>query len=153
ITDIFVDRYDKINVMRNGVLEKTDCVFDSEDALVSLVVQLKTTLNQNFGLETPILDARLPDGSRLNCTHQSVTPQGTSMSLRKLPATVLSKNYFIGKNCTGTLRDDIEVPCGVTDLSKYNFIDSGMLTEEMLAYLVGMIERKDIFIISGNMGS
>lgn len=41
----------------------------------------------------------------------------------------------------------------VIALSKSNFIDSGMLTEEMLAYLVEMIEQKDIFLISGNMGS
>ncbi|MDP0811625.1 ATPase, T2SS/T4P/T4SS family, partial [Klebsiella pneumoniae] len=80
ITDIFVDRYDKINVMRRGVLEKTDCAFNSEEALVSLIEQLRKTLNQDFGLNAPILDARLPDGSRLNCTHVSVTPQGSSMS-------------------------------------------------------------------------
>ncbi|EAQ9840291.1 TPA: CpaF family protein [Klebsiella pneumoniae] len=126
ITDIFVDRYDKINVMRRGVLEKTDCAFNSEEALVSLIEQLRKTLNQDFGLNAPILDARLPDGSRLNCTHVSVTPQGSSMSLRKVPVIALSKS---------------------------NFIDSGMLTEEMLAYLVEMIEQKDIFLISGNMGS
>lgn len=63
ITDIFVDRYEKINVMRCGVLEKTDCTFDSEEALVSLIEQLQKTLHQYFGLEASILDARLPDGS------------------------------------------------------------------------------------------
>ncbi|ERK05605.1 Type II/IV secretion system ATP hydrolase TadA/VirB11/CpaF, TadA subfamily [Serratia fonticola AU-P3(3)] len=126
VTDIFVDRYDKINVMRKGVLEKTSNQFESEAALVSLIQQLAKTLDQHYELTSPILDARLPDGSRLNCTHVSVTPQGASMSLRKVPVQSLNKDDFIG---------------------------SGMLTEEMLSYLVEMIEQKDIFLISGNMGS
>jgi len=126
ITDIFVDRYDRISVMRKGIIEATNCAFESEAALVSLIKQLAQTLDQDYDLASPILDARLPDGSRLNCTNVFVTPAGASMSLRKVPKRTLTKS---------------------------DFIESGMLTEEMLTYLRGVIEDKDIFGISGNMGS
>lgn len=126
ITDIFIDRYDRISVMRKGMIEKTNCAFESEEALVSLIEQIATTLNQEFTLASPLFDARLPDGSRINATHVSTTPSGATMSLRKVPKQTLVKN---------------------------DFTESGMLTEEMLDYLCDMIMRKDIFLISGNMGS
>ncbi|TDN48077.1 ATPase, T2SS/T4P/T4SS family [Scandinavium goeteborgense] len=126
VTDIFVDRYNKVNVMRKGLLEQTDVTFESEVAVQSLVRQFATTLDQQFDIHHPILDARLPDGSRLNCTFQTITPSGITMSLRKVP---------------------------VNHLVKSDFIDSGMLTEEMLDYLIQVIVDKDIFLISGNMGS
>ncbi|NQD63308.1 CpaF family protein [Enterobacter sp. CM29] len=127
ITDIFVDRYDNINVMRNGVLEKTKKVFASEAALVSLLQQFCVTLDQDsLDLKAPILDARLPDGSRINATHISTTPSGSTLSLRKVT---------------------------VDPLTVDDFINSGMMTPEILDYLIDVINRKDTFLISGNMGS
>ena len=126
ITDIFVDRYDRISVMRRGIIEKTNCAFESEDALVSFISQVATTLSQEFSLSCPIFDARFPDGSRINATHVSTTPSGATMSLRKVAKQKLGKS---------------------------DFLDSGMLTEEMLEYLRDVILRKDIFLLSGNMGS
>lgn len=127
VTDIFVDRYDNINVMRRGVLEKTTNSFSSEKALFSLLRQFCVTLNQDLiGLSSPILDARLPDGSRINATHDSTTPSGSTLSLRKV---------------------------SVEPLTKKDFLDSGMMTPEMLDYLIDVIKRKDTFLISGNMGS
>lgn len=127
VTDIFVDRYDEVSIMRDGQLEKTKNSFVSEDTLVSLIRQFCVTLNQDvIGLGSPILDARLPDGSRINATHDSTTPQGATISLRKVP---------------------------IDRLTKSKFIDSGMMTEEILDYLIEVIEKKDTFLISGNMGS
>lgn len=127
ITDIFVDRYDKINVMRNGVLENVGNSFGTEASLVSFINQLCVALYQDkIDIPTPILDARLPDGSRINATHVSTTPQGASISLRKVP---------------------------VSRLTKEDMISSGMMNEEIFQYLVNMIHKKDTFLVSGNMGS
>lgn len=127
ITDIFVDRYDKINVMRHGVLEQVPNSFGTEFALVSFINQLCVALYQDkIDIPTPILDARLPDGSRINATHDSTTPQGASISLRKVP---------------------------VSRLTKEDMVSSGMMNEEIFDYLVKMIHKKDTFLVSGNMGS
>lgn len=127
ITDIFVDRYDDISVMRHGVLEKAECRFDSEDRLVSLIRQFCVTLDQDeLDLKAPILDARLPDGSRINATHISTTPSGSTLALRKVPA---------------------------ENLTKDDFINSGMMTEEILEYLIQVVQNKLTFLISGVMGS
>ncbi|MGE1110070.1 hypothetical protein ACQJ2X_29695, partial [Bacillus wiedmannii] len=113
ITDIFVDRYDDISVMRNSILEKVDCRFDSEDRLVSLIQQFCVTLDQDeLNLQAPILDARLPDGSRINATHVSTTPSGSTMALRKVPIEKFTTEFFL-KN--------------------------GMFTEEMLEWLIAMV--------------
>lgn len=127
ITDIFIDRYDKINVMRHGVLEQVSNSFGTEAALVSFINQLCVALYQDkIDIPTPILDARLPDGSRINATHDSTTPQGASISLRKVP---------------------------IARLTKEDMISSGMMNEEIFDYLVNMIHKKDTFLVSGNMGS
>lgn len=127
ITDIFVDRYDDISVMRNSLLEKVDCKFDSEERLVSLIQQFCVTLDQDeLNLQAPILDARLPDGSRINATHISTTPSGSTLALRKVPVEKFTTEFFL-KN--------------------------GMFTEEMLEWMIAMVRDKKTFLVSGVMGS
>jgi len=127
VTDVFVDRFDRINVMRNGELQPTECSFGNEELLLSFINQLSLTLDQDrFDIDSPILDARLPDGSRVNAVHNTYSPQGSVISLRKVPVDVLTLQQFL---------------------------DSGMFTHEMLDYLINMVEEKKTFGISGNMGS
>lgn len=127
VTDVFVDRFDRINVMRNGELTQTTCRFESEDVLWSFINQLSVTLDQDrFDINSPILDARLPDGSRVNAVHETYSPQGSTISLRKAPVEVLTTQRFL---------------------------ESGMFTPEILDYMINMIEENKTFGISGNMGS
>lgn len=127
VTDVFVDRFDRISIMRNGQLVLTENRFESEGVLWSFINQLAVTLDQDrFDIDSPILDARLPDGSRVNAVHETFAPQGSTISLRKAPVEVLTTQQYL---------------------------DSGMFTQEMLDYMIKMIEDNKTFGISGNMGS
>ncbi|EIX9714747.1 CpaF family protein [Salmonella enterica] len=127
VTDIFVDRFDRVSVMRGGELQTTVHCFDTEDVLWSFINQVATTLDQDrFDINAPILDARLPDGSRVNAVHESYSPQGSTISLRKVPQRLLTQD---------------------------DFLNSGMFTDEILDYMKAMIADNKTFGISGNMGS
>ncbi|EBF2225057.1 CpaF family protein [Salmonella enterica] len=127
VTDVFVDRFDRISVMKKGQLIQVENKFESEKTLLSFINQLAMTLDQNrFDIDSPILDARLPDGSRINAVHEAVSPQGSAISLRKAPLKILTAQQYL---------------------------DSGMFTQEMLDYMIDMIVEQKTFGISGNMGS
>ena len=126
VTEIFVDRFDSISIERNGKIEKTDTTFVSEQTLQNLITQIALCLNQTLTDESPIMDARLPDCSRLCCTLPSVTPQGATITLRVTP------------------RDSI----GIDELVAY-----GALSEEMKVYLQGHIQQGSNMMVSGNTGS
>lgn len=126
VTEIFVDRFDKIAIERNGKIEHTDVKFESEAKFYDLIKQVSVALNQEFDAENPILDARFPDCSRLCCTLPEVTPQGATMTLRIAP-----KNHI-----------------HLEDLVNY-----GALTDGMKEYLISAIEQGKNILVSGNTGS
>lgn len=126
VTEIMVNRFDHIAIERNGTLEHTKARFDSEQALQTFIEQVALCLDQNVGQDAPILDARLPDCSRLCCTLPTVSPQGATLTLRVAPRTLLS----------------------AAQLVKF-----GAMTEDMLAFLIEHVEQGSNLLISGNTGS
>lgn len=126
VTEIFVDRFDKISIEINGKIQTTDISFESEQAFIDLIKQVSVALNQEFDSDNPILDARFPDCSRLCCTLPEVTPQGATMTLRIAP-----KNHI--------------------QLEK--LVEYGALTKEMYEYLVEVISQGKNILVSGNTGS
>ncbi|MEI2419093.1 ATPase, T2SS/T4P/T4SS family, partial [Arthrospira platensis SPKY2] len=126
VTEIFVDRFDRVSIEKNGRIELTDVKFESEAKFVNLINQVSVALNQEFNAENPILDARLPDCSRLCCTLPQVTPQGATMTLRIAP------------------KEHIQLE----KLVEYN-----ALTDEMYEYLVDVIKQGKNILVSGNTGS
>ncbi|HDY8067697.1 TPA: Flp pilus assembly complex ATPase component TadA, partial [Vibrio vulnificus] len=85
VTEIFVDRFDAISIERYGKIEKTDATFENENAFYNFIKQVATALNQTLDETHPLLDARLPDCSRLCCTLPQITPQGATLTLRIAP--------------------------------------------------------------------
>ncbi|WP_045422797.1 CpaF family protein [Vibrio jasicida] len=126
VSEIFVDRFDSISIEQNGKIEKTDVTFGTEKTFYDFIKQVATALDQKFDDEHPLLDARLPDCSRLCCTLPQITPQGATMTLRIAPKTQLQAEQLV---------------------------QFGALTEPMLTYLKqAVVEGKNI-IVSGNTGS
>ena len=70
VTEIMVNGHDRIFVERKGRLEQVNARFDDEDALVSAIHNLTQYVGRDISPEQPILDARLPTGSRVrgHCT-------------------------------------------------------------------------------------
>ena len=95
-TEIFVDRFDSISIEKGGRIQKTDIQFESNQSFQDFIIQLSTALNQPLNSKSPILDARLPDCSRICATLPDVTPQGATMTLRIAPKTHISATELVG---------------------------------------------------------
>ncbi len=83
VTEVMINRFDQIYIERAGRLHKTNARFDSEDALHSAILNVAQWVGREINLENPILDARLPDGSRVNAILPPGARNGTCMTIRK----------------------------------------------------------------------
>ncbi|QDU93268.1 Putative conjugal transfer protein [Lignipirellula cremea] len=83
VTEIMVNRFDQIYVERAGRLHKTNASFESEDALLSAIHNVAQWVGRRINFENPILDARLPDGSRVNAVLPPGARQGVCLTIRK----------------------------------------------------------------------
>ncbi len=83
VSEIMVNRFDEIYVERGGRLEKTDARFASEDALLSAVRNVAQWVGREIDEKNPILDARLPDGSRVHAISPPGARRGTCLTIRK----------------------------------------------------------------------
>lgn len=83
ITEIMVNRFDQIYIERQGRLHKTDKQFESEDALLSAIHNVAQWVGRDINLENPVLDARLPDGSRVNAVIPPACRLGTCLTIRR----------------------------------------------------------------------
>jgi len=83
VTEIMVNRFDTVYVERAGRLYKTDAQFESEDALLSAILNIAQWVGREINLENPILDARLPDGSRVHAILPPGCREGPCLTIRK----------------------------------------------------------------------
>ena len=84
--EISVNRYDEILIKRHGKYEHVKERFESEDTVSALVSQIANALQQPIDDEShPILDARMPDGTRVCGVLYPVSSKGTSVSFRIFP--------------------------------------------------------------------
>ena len=83
INDILINGANQIYIERRGVLEATDLKFASEDDLITLATQIAHYCGRLIGGEHPLVDARLPDGSRVNIVVPPAAIDGVSISIRK----------------------------------------------------------------------
>ena len=91
VTEICINRFDRVWVERAGELERVDARWHDERALVRFIKQIGVSLDQEVDEEhRPILDARLPDGTRFNAALQPISVGGASASLRPFPKTVFT---------------------------------------------------------------
>src|SRR5262249_22595461 len=83
ISDILVNGPFKIYVERRGKLEKTDVKFRDNDHLMQIIDRIVSKVGRRVDETTPLVDARLPDGSRVNAAIQPIALDGASLSIRR----------------------------------------------------------------------
>lgn len=83
VSDILVNGPSQIYVERRGKLEHTDCRFINNTQLTDIAKRLVQRVGRRLDAGQPLVDARLPDGSRLNVAIQPIALDGTSISIRK----------------------------------------------------------------------
>ena len=76
VSEVMVNRYDQIYIERKGRLQQVDSRFESEDALLSAIHNIAQWVGRTISSDSPILDARLPDGSRVNAVLPPASRQG-----------------------------------------------------------------------------
>ncbi len=126
VTDVFVNGPDDIWVDRNGTLEPASCRFEDAAAVRAAVERIITPLGLRLDRASPIVDARLADGSRLHAVIPPASPDGPIVAIRRFTAAVLSA-------------DDL--------------IRSGTATLDQLELLTEMVSQRMDFVVSGATGS
>jgi pilus assembly protein CpaF len=89
ISDILVNGPHKIYVERRGKLEKTDVKFRDNEHLLQIIDRIVSKVGRRVDETSPMVDARLPDGSRVNAIIPPLALDGPSMSIRRFGANPL----------------------------------------------------------------
>ena len=122
VTEIVVQRWNNIVIERKGRIERVEAAFMNEDHLRNIIGRIVQPIGRTINIQSPMVDARLTDGSRVNATIPPVTPDGATLTIRK----------FSGDALTG---DD--------------YLRLGTLDEKMLVFLSKCVEGRISMIVSG----
>jgi pilus assembly protein CpaF len=126
ITEIMINRHDEIFIERDGQVMRSDVQFDSSEKLENVIQAVVAKVNRTVNESSPIVDARLGDGSRVHVVLPPVALKGPSMTIRKFPDKALTMEDLIRK---------------------------GSLTQEAAAFLQKLVRAKYNVFISGGTGS
>jgi pilus assembly protein CpaF len=126
INDILVNTYNSVYVERRGVLEKTAIVFKDDRHLMHIIDKIVSAVGRRVDESSPMVDARLKDGSRINVVIPPLAVDGPILSIRKF---------------------------GATPLTADDLLRNKALTPPMLEVLKGAVQARLNIIVSGGTGS
>ena len=128
VSDILVNSYQQIYVERKGRLELTNVTFTDEKHLLRIIDKIVSLVGRRIDESSPMVDARLPDGSRVNAVIPPVALDGPMMSIRRFAHIPLKMQNLVAG-------------------------DYKSLTPDMALMLEGLAKAKVNMIISGGTGS
>ena len=96
ITEIMINGYRDIFVEEGGRIKKVDKAFSSKERLEDVIQQMVGAANRRVNEAEPIVDSRLPDGSRINVVLAPVAINGPVVTIRKFPASPVTMEQLIG---------------------------------------------------------
>lgn len=126
ISDILVNTSRKVYIERRGILESTDISFDDDQHLMRIIERIVSRVGRRVDESSPMVDARLPDGSRVNVIIPPLALDGPMLSIRRF---------------------------GRDPLTAENLIEYNTLTKPMLELLMAVVKGKLNVIISGGTGA
>jgi pilus assembly protein CpaF len=126
ISDILVNRHDQVYIERNGLLEETGITFKDDRHLMQIIERIVSTVGRRIDESSPMVDARLRDGSRVNAIIPPLAIDGPSLSIRRFR--------------TGRL--------GADDL-----VERESMTQPMLDFLRVAVACRLNIIVSGGTGA
>ncbi|MGE5834858.1 MAG: CpaF family protein [Acidobacteriota bacterium] len=95
ISDILVNRYDQIYVEKHGKLETIDAVFKDDKHLMRIIERIVSTVGRRIDESSPMVDARLLDGSRVNAIIPPLAIDGPVLSIRRFRTDKLGANDLV----------------------------------------------------------
>ncbi len=126
VTEIMVNRHDEIYIESGGRLVRHSAAFSSEQAVLGVIERIVSPLGRRIDESSPMVDARLRDGSRVNAVIPPVALRGASITIRKFPRS----------------------RPGMEDLLRV-----GALDEFMRDFLSACVQHRKNIIVSGGTGS
>jgi pilus assembly protein CpaF len=122
VSDILVNGPTEVFVERRGRLEPTDVVFVDEQHLQNVALRMVTKCGRRVDETSPIADARLPDGSRINVVFPPLALHGTMLSIRKFSRKEITLDSMVE---TGCLSPGMAALLKVATRSRLNILISG----------------------------
>jgi pilus assembly protein CpaF len=126
VNDILVNTYNSVYVERRGLLEKTAVVFKDDRHLMHIIDKIVSAVGRRVDESSPMVDARLKDGSRINVIIPPLAVDGPILSIRKF---------------------------GATPLVAEDLLRNKALTQPMLDILKGAVQARLNIIVSGGTGA
>src|SRR6187397_3103960 len=83
ISDILVNKHDQVFIERNGMLEETGIVFKDDRHLMQIIERIVSSVGRRIDESSPMVDARLTDGSRVNAVIPPLALDGPALSIRR----------------------------------------------------------------------
>ncbi len=126
VTEIMVNGPRQIYVERKGKLERTNLTFESNDHVLRIIDRIVAPLGRRIDESSPYVDARLPDGSRVNAVIPPLSLVGPTLTIRKFS----------------------KIPLTIDDLIRF-----GTLTPEAVEFLKACVKARFNIVVSGGTGS
>jgi pilus assembly protein CpaF len=126
VSDILVNTHGQVYIERYGLLERTDTRFDDDEHLMKIIDRIVSRVGRRVDESSPMVDARLPDGSRVNAIIPPLAVDGPILSIRRF---------------------------GVKTLDISDLLQLGSLTEGMVQLLQAVIKARLNMLIAGGTGS
>ncbi|MGA7969935.1 MAG: ATPase, T2SS/T4P/T4SS family, partial [Terriglobales bacterium] len=126
VSDILVNRFDRVYVERAGKLEITGLTFKDNQHLMQIIDRIVSRIGRRVDESSPMVDARLQDGSRVNAIIPPLALDGACLSIRRF---------------------------GRDPVTSRNMLDNRTLTEQMLELLSAMVKGRLNLLISGGTGA
>lgn len=122
ITDIMVNGPNQVYVERKGKLVLTDIAFRDDSHVMSIATRIVTAVGRRVDESSPICDARLMDGSRVNVIAQPLSIKGTSISIRKFSKKKITLDIMAGQ---GNISQNLCTVLKIAGACRLNTIISG----------------------------
>lgn len=126
VSDVLVNGPDSVFIERNGLLERTDVRFANDDHLIHFIQRLVGRAGRRIDEVSPMVDAKLPDGSRLNAVIPPLALRGPTVSIRRFKQ-------------RGVTFEDM--------------VRTGSLTPEMADFMVACVRGRMNIVVSGGTGA
>jgi len=115
VTEIMINGPEEIYVERRGAIELTDARFSSQQALEAAVRNVLQYVGKRLMPERPMIDARLPDGSRVHVATPPCSRRGTVVTIRKFSHEAFDMDYLVSVGTLTELARDFLHLCLVTE--------------------------------------
>ncbi len=126
ISDILVNRYNQVFIEKGGKLQKADILFRDDNHLLQIIDRIVSKVGRRVDESSPYVDARLPDGSRVNAIIHPLALDGPVLSIRRF---------------------------GVDPLKMSDVLAFGSITLNMATILEGCVKTRHNILISGGSGT